>query len=110
MEERSGAYKDLVEEPEGRRPLERPRCRWEDNIKMDLKKRLDGGGAIDWIDLVQDRDRWRALVNAVMNLRFPYNAGNFLSSLGRSSFSGRTQFHGVSIQSLLLGILHTFHV
>ena len=56
-------------ESEGRRPLGRPRCRWEDNIKMDLQE--VGCGGIDWIDLAQDRDGWRALVNAVMNIRVP---------------------------------------
>jgi hypothetical protein len=55
--------------PEGKRPLGRPRHRWEDNIKMDLQE--VGGGRGDWIELAQDRDRWRALVNAVMNLRVP---------------------------------------
>jgi hypothetical protein len=54
--------------PKGRRPLGRPRRRWEDNIKMDLQ---DVGWGMDWIRLAQDRDRWRALVNAVMNLRVP---------------------------------------
>ena len=52
---------------EGKRPLGRPRCRWEKNIKMDLQE--VGCGGMDWIELAQDRDRWRALVNAVMNLR-----------------------------------------
>jgi hypothetical protein len=55
--------------PEGRRPLRRPRCRWENNTKMDL--RGIGFGDVDWIHWAQDRDRWRALVNMVMNLRVP---------------------------------------
>ena len=55
--------------PEGESPLGRPRCRWEDNTKMDLQK--VGCGGMEWIELAQDRDRWRALVNAVMNLRVP---------------------------------------
>jgi len=59
----------LVGKPEGKRPLGRPRPGWEDNIKMDLQK--VGCGGIDWIELAQDMDRWRALVNAVMNLRVP---------------------------------------
>ena len=62
-------YKDLVEEPEGKRPLGRHRRRWEDTIKMDLQ--VVGCGDKDWIELAQDRDRWRALVNVVMNLRVP---------------------------------------
>jgi hypothetical protein len=64
-----GAYNILVGRPEGRRPLGRPRRRWEDNIKMDLRK--IGFGDVDWIHLAQDKDRWRALVNTVMNLRVP---------------------------------------
>ena len=60
-------YRVLVGKPEGERPLGRPRRRWEDNIKMDLQEVGCGG----WIELAQDRDRWRALVNAVMNLRAP---------------------------------------
>jgi hypothetical protein len=60
-------YRNLVGKPEGKGLLGRPRRRWEDNIKLDLQK--VGCEGMDWIDLAQDRDRWRALVNAVMNLR-----------------------------------------
>jgi len=59
----------LAGKPEGKRSIGRPRRRWEDNIKMDLQE--VGCGGYDWIELAQDRDRWRALVNAVMNLRVP---------------------------------------
>jgi hypothetical protein len=69
MEEVRGAYNILVGRPEGRRPLGRPRRRWEENIMMDLKE--IGFGDIDWFHLAQDRDRWRALVNTVMDLRVP---------------------------------------
>ena len=62
-------YMVLVWTPEGKKPLGRPRRRWEDNIKMDFQEVRCGG--MDWIDLVQDRDRWRALVHAAMNLRVP---------------------------------------
>jgi len=65
MGKRKGIYRVLVGKPEGKRPLRRPRRRWEDNIKMDLQE--VGGGGMDGIQLAQDRDRWRALVNAVMN-------------------------------------------
>jgi hypothetical protein len=68
MEELRGAYNILIGRSEGRRPLGRPRRRWED-IKMDLRE--TGFGDVDWINLAQDRDRWRALVNTVMNLRVP---------------------------------------
>ena len=62
-------YTVLVGKPGGKRPLGRPRRRWEDNIKMDLQE--VGFGDMDWIELAQDRDRWRALVTAVMNFRVP---------------------------------------
>jgi hypothetical protein len=68
MGEERGAYRILVGRPEGRRPLGRPRRRWEDNIKMDLQ---EVGWGMDWIELAQDRDRWRTFVTVVMNLRFP---------------------------------------
>jgi len=67
MGESRGVYSVLVGKPEGKRPLGRSRRKWEDNIKMNLQEM--GCGDIDWIDVVQDRDRWRALVSAVMKLR-----------------------------------------
>jgi hypothetical protein len=66
-----------VGKPEGKRPLGRPRCRWDDNIKMDLQE--VEFGVMDWIELAQDRDMWRAVVNAVMILGVPYSAGNVLT-------------------------------
>jgi hypothetical protein len=69
MGEGRGVYRVLVGKPERKRPLGRLRHRWEDNIRMDLQE-VECGCA-DWIGLAQDRDRWRALVNAVMNLRVP---------------------------------------
>jgi hypothetical protein len=69
MGEVRSAYNILVGRPEGRRPLGRPRRRWEDNNKMDLTE--IGFGDVDWIHWAQDRDRWRAIVNTVMNLRVP---------------------------------------
>jgi hypothetical protein len=66
-------YRLLVGKPEGKRPLGRQRQRWLDNIKMDLGE--IGWDGVDWIGLAQDRDKWRALVNSVMNLRVPQNAG-----------------------------------
>ena len=89
-----GAYRVLVGKPEGKRPVGRPRRRWVDDIRMDLQE--VGCGYMDWIGLAQDRDRWRTLVSAVMNLRVPWNAGNFLTSCKPVSCSWRTLHHGVS--------------
>jgi hypothetical protein len=69
MGEMKNAYRILVGKPEEKRPLGRPRRRWVNNIKIDLRK--IGWDGMDWIDLVQDKDQWRALVNKVMNLRVP---------------------------------------
>jgi hypothetical protein len=66
---KKNAYRILVGKPEGKRPLGRPRCRWVDNIKMDLKQ--IGWGGMDYTDLPQDRKQWSALVNTVMNLQVP---------------------------------------
>jgi hypothetical protein len=78
MGKKRGAYRVLVGKPEGKRPLGRHRHRWEDNIKMDLQE-LECGD-MDWINLAQDKNSWQAIVNAVMNLRVPQNARNFLNS------------------------------
>jgi hypothetical protein len=72
--EKRNVYRLLVGKPEGKRPLGRPRRRWIDNINMDLLE--IGLSVVEWIGLAQDRYRWRALVNSVMNLRVPLNAGN----------------------------------
>jgi hypothetical protein len=69
MGEGRGVHRVLVGKPEGKRPLGRSRCRWEDNIKMDLQE--FGGSCGDWMELAQDRDRWRALVGMVRSLRVP---------------------------------------
>ena len=82
MGEGREVHRVLVELPEGKRPLGRPRRRWEDNIKMDLQE--VGGGCGDWVELAQDRDRWRALVSTVMNLRVPKYAGSVLIICGTS--------------------------
>ena len=69
MEEGRGLHKALVGKPEGKRPLGRPRRRWDDDIKMDVQE--VGRGCADWMELAQDRDRWRALVSTVMNFGVP---------------------------------------
>jgi hypothetical protein len=83
-----------VENPEGKRPVGRPRLMWVDNIKMDLRE--IGWGGMDLIDMAQNRDQWRALVNTIMNLRVSQNAGNFLSGCTTGGFSRRAQLHEVS--------------
>jgi len=69
MGERTGVYRVLMRKPKGKIPLGRPSCRWEDNVKVDLQE--VGCGAMNRIDVAQDRDRWWALVNVIMNLRVP---------------------------------------
>jgi hypothetical protein len=83
--EKRNAYRILVGKPEGKRPLGRPGRRWVDNIKMDLRE--IGWDGVDWVDMAQDRDQWMALVNTVLNLRVPHNAGKFLRdcTIGGSS-------------------------
>jgi hypothetical protein len=84
----------LVGKPEGRRPLGSPRCRWVDNIRMDLGE--VGWGDVDWIGLAQDRNRWRAVVHAVINLRALQNAESFSSFCTSGGLSSSTQLHRVS--------------
>jgi hypothetical protein len=76
IDEMWNEYRIFVGKQEGRRPVGRPICRWVD-IKLDLRE--TGWCYMDWIDLAQDRDQWRVLVNTVMNLKVPYNIGKFLS-------------------------------
>jgi hypothetical protein len=79
MEERVGVYRVLVGKPEGKRPLERPRRRWEDNNKLDLREKgIDGA---NWIRLAQDRVQWWAFVNTVMNLRVPQRKQNIFDKM-----------------------------
>jgi hypothetical protein len=94
MGEKTNVYRLLVGKPEGKRPLGRPRRRWIDNIKRVLLE--IGLSVVDWIGLAQDRYRRRALVNAVMNLRVPYNAGKLPSGCTTCGLSNGTQLHRVS--------------
>ena len=93
MDERRGVYRVLVGELEGKRSLGRPRRRWDDNIKMNIQKVERGG--MDWINLAQDKDGWRAVVNAVMIFRVTLSAGNFLTDLKLACCSRRILFHRV---------------
>jgi hypothetical protein len=83
-----------VGNPEGKRSLGRPRRKWVDNIKTDVRDIRWGG--MDWINLTQDRDQWRALVNTAMHLGVPQNVGKFLSTCTSGGFSRRAQLHAVS--------------
>jgi hypothetical protein len=84
-------YRVLVGKPERKRPLGRLRCRWVDNIKMDLGE--IGWGSMDWVGMAQGRDTWRALVNAVMNHRVLYNAGKLSRGYTTCSLSSSAQLH-----------------
>ena len=103
MVESRGAYRILVGKPEERRPLERPKRRWEDNIKMDLTDVAWDG--MEWIDLAQDRESWRALVNEVVNLRIAPNAGNFLSTWRTADFSRRPLLRGITVVLVVVVIV-----
>ena len=101
--EKERCIQGLVRKPEGNSPLERPRCRWDYNIKMDLQE-------MEWEDMEQidlDQDRLRALVNAVSNIFVPQHTGNFLTSLGLVSFSRKSLLHRVSL--LTLGGISCLH-
>jgi hypothetical protein len=97
MGEKMNSYRLLVGKPDGKSPLGRPRRRWIVNIKMDLGELEWGEARIDWIGLVQDRDKFRALVNAVMNLRVSENAGKFSSGCTTGGLSSSAQLHRVSL-------------
>jgi hypothetical protein len=87
-----------VGKPEEKIPLGRPRHRWTDNIKTDLREM--GWGGMGWADLAEDRDQWRALVYTVMNFQVPQHVGKFLSSCTTGGFSRRDQLHEVSYLSV----------
>jgi hypothetical protein len=89
MGEKRNAYRILVGKPEEKRPLGKPRRRWADNIKMDLRE--IGWDGVDSIDRAPDRDQWRALVNTALNLRVPRNAGKFLNVCPINGSSRRAQ-------------------
>jgi len=102
MEARRGTYRILVRKPKRKRPLGRPKSRLEDNIKMDLHD--VGWGSMGWTDLAQERGRWRANVNAVVNIRVPQNPWNFLTSCESLSFSRMTVLYGVLKDHLIITV------
>jgi hypothetical protein len=102
--EKWNIYRILMEKSEKKTPLNEQRRRWVDKIKMDLRKIRRGD--MGWIDLAVDSDQCRALLNTVMNLRVPENAGKFLSSCTIGGFSRRAQLHEVSLVSYISTIYH----
>jgi hypothetical protein len=94
MGEKRNAYRLLVGKPVRKRPLGRPRRRWVDNIRMDLRE--VEWGDVNWTGLAKDTNRWRALVNSALNLRVPGNAGKLSSGLTSSGLSSSAQLHRVS--------------
>jgi hypothetical protein len=92
--EKRNDYRLLVGKPEGKRSLGKPRHKWVNNIRMDLGE--VGWADVDWIGLAKDRNRWRALVNSVLNLRFPRIAGKLSSDLTSGDLSSSAQFHRIS--------------
>jgi hypothetical protein len=102
MGENRNVYRLLVGKPEGNRPLGRSRRRWVDNIRMDLGE--VGWGDVDLIGLAHDRNRWRAFVNSVLNLRVPYNAGKLSRGLTSGGLLSSAHLHRA--KWLLLTIVH----
>jgi hypothetical protein len=94
MGEKRNAFRLLVGKPERNRPLGRPRSGWMDNIRMDLGE--VGWGDVSWISLAKDRNKWRAVVNSVLNLRVPRNAGKLSSGLTSVGLSSSAEIHRVS--------------
>jgi hypothetical protein len=106
MGEKRNAYRLLVGKPQGKKPLGRTRRRWLNNIRMDLGE--VGWVDVDWIGLAQDRNRWRVLVNSVLNLRVPRNAGKLSSGLTSSGLSSSAQLHTVSLLANLVQYYYWF--
>jgi hypothetical protein len=94
IEEKRNAYMLLVGKSEGKRPVGRPRRKWMDNIRMDRGE--VGWGDVDWIGLAQDRNKWRDLVNSILNLRVPNNVRKLSSGLTTGGLSSSAQLHRVS--------------